>query len=209
MPNWCYTTFLFKGEESELNILHDKIVEWTSREYRETGFGSDWLGNILYGAGLKDRVDNQNPSKQLRCRGTLNDIDDVDCGVLFLSTETAWVPMAKMWNAIINQLGLKTVGFTFEAEEPGCDIYWIYDPNGYNYFKDEVYIDAWGTDELENISGYYSEEQAVDVLNEFFGTQYRNISNFSSLCEAYNEEHEQDDCSIYVHLFERDNVLQD
>ena len=58
MPNWCYTAYHFQGKENELKILYDKINEWTSKQFIETGFGDSWLGNILYGVGLQDCINN-------------------------------------------------------------------------------------------------------------------------------------------------------
>lgn len=207
MPNWCYTTYHFQGKENEVKILYDKIYEWTSKQFTETGFGNSWLGNILYGAGLQDCIDSPDPAHYLACRGQVIDIYDGEG--LNVCTETAWVPMAKMWNAVIEKLGLKSVEFSFRAEESGCDIYWIYDPHNHKYFNDEVYIDAYGTAELEYIDGYFSEEDAIECLNKFFHTDLDNLSDFQTLCEDYNEKHEEDDWFIRFHRFEIDNELQD
>lgn len=216
MPNWCYTTYHFQGKENELKILHDKINEWTSKQFIETAFGDSWLGNILYGAGLQDCINNPDPARYLACRGQIVDITDRDGNILrysrkdfTVSTETAWVPMAKMWNAVIEKLGLKSVEFSFCAEESGCEIYWIYDPHNHKYFIDEVYIDAYGTEELDDMDRYCSEGEAIECLNKFFHTDLDNLSDFQTLCEDYNEKHEQDDCFISFHRFEIDNELQD
>lgn len=207
MPNWCSTKYIFRGSSNEINYLHRKITEWTSSSVVPTCFGNEWLGNILYGAGLGDRVDNG-----LRCRGTLTSLSDPDYddANFVLWTETAWVPMARMWNAVIEELKLKTVGFAFEAEECECEIYWIYDPHGYGDFDyDQVYIDAYGSSDLDNISGYYTEEQAIKVLNNFLHTNYNKLDSLIKECETFNEEHEEDDWFISVHRFEYNNELQD
>ncbi len=208
MPNWCHTTYIFKGKTNELKTLHDKIIEWTSKEFIETSFGENWLGNILYGAGLKDRIDNPNAGEILSCRGSLIDISDYIYDEGFkVWTETAWVPMAKMWNAVIEKLDLQSVGFSFEAEEPGCEIFWIYDPHNYNCFNEEVYIDSYGNMELDELDGYYKEQDAIKYLNEFFNTQFESLDSFKSLCEDYNDQYAELDCYIGVHRFEIDNEV--
>jgi len=213
MPNWCSTTYRFRGSREELDLLSKKIVEWTSSSTMKTDFGDPWLGNIVIGAGFKDRIDNADPSQNIRCRGTLTDISDISCdnngGFSFdLWTETAWVPMAKMWELVIETLKLKTVGFTFVAEESGCEVYWIYDPHNYGDFKDEkVYIDSYGNNKAEEIGGYYTEETAIETLNKFFKTSFNKLDDFYPLCEEYEEENE--DSFIGIHEFEIDNVLQD
>lgn len=206
MPNWCSTKYIFRGSSNEINYLHRKIAEWTSNSAVQSDFGNDWLGNILYGAGLGDKVENN----ELRCRGSLEELQDPEDDCLELWTETAWAPMAKMWDAVIEALKLKTVGFAFEAEERGCEIYWIYDPHGYGDFDyDQVYIDAYGSSGLDNISGYYTEEQAIRKLNAFLDTNYNELEDLIKECETFNEEHEEDDWFISVHRFEFDNELQD
>ncbi len=213
MPNWCYTTYRFRGNKDELDVLHDKIVEWISSSTMKTDFGDPWLGNIVIGAGFKDRIDNPDQDLNIRCRGTLADISDLSCDnhgdySFDLWTETAWAPMAKMWDLVIEALELKTVGFTFSAEEGGCEIFWIYDPHNYGDFKDEeVYIDASGDNKVEDICGYYTKKTAIEILNEFFGTSFEKLEDFETLCEEYESEHE--DSFISIHEFEFDNELGD
>ena len=212
MPNWCSTAFVFHGSKEEVELLNAKINEWTSKSFIKTGFGDPWLGNVLIGAGLKDRIDNFDQNLALRCRGSITDISDVeqagDNYSFRIDTETAWVPMAKMWEAVINVLNLSTVWFTFCAEECGCEIYWIYDPRNYGDFAvDQVHIDSYGNDELEELDGYYTTDDAIKKLNKLFGTDIDNIDGFQRLCEEYEDDHE--DCFIGVHVFERDDEMQD
>lgn len=208
MPNWCTTTYHFRGSENELIYLSNKVREWTSKPLAPNGFGNSWLGNILHGAGLGDLIDNPEDEDTVNCRGSLIEVSEPDHGYFSVITETAWVPMAKMWYKVIEHLGLKSVGFAFAAEEPGCGIYWIYDPNGYgDFLNDEVYIDSYGNIELDSINDYYRKADAVEVLNDFFKTELGRIEDFIPLCERYNEEHEEDDYYINVHTFEVDNDI--
>ena len=216
MPNWCSTTYWFHGAKNELELLNNKIKEWTSASAMTTDFGDSWLGNIVIGAGYKDRIDNSDSSLCIRCRGTLTDIGDVDgsdnkCS-FDLWTETAWVPMGRMWQHVIKALGLKTVGFSFEAEEPGCELYWVYDPNNYGDFTDEdVYIDSFGDNEVDRLSGYYSREAAVRLLNSFFHTELEKLEDFYPLCDRYNETQDDfyDDWYVNIYEFEKIQTLRD
>lgn len=213
MPNWCSTTYRFHGTQEELETLNEKIKDWTSSSKAKTDFGDPWLGNIVIGAGFKDNIDNPDPSQTIRCRGRLIDISDLNCDTngdysFDLYTETAWVPMAKMWYKVIESLGLESVGFSFFAEECGCEIFWIYDPKDYKDFtNEEVWIDAGGDYDVEKISGYYTRFDAINILNEFFKTNYENIDEYETLCRDYEDEHE--DSFIDIHVFEINNELQD
>lgn len=222
MPNWCMTKYIFHGDKEELDYLKSKIDEAISGTFRKTDFGRDWLGNILIVAGLEERIDSEDPNKMLRCRGTIIDISDVeDSGngyTLEFFCETAWVPMARMWDETIKAFGLKTVGFEYEAEESGCDLYWIYDPNGYGSFDDEeVYIDAYSESnvaeerrDFENLSGYRTAKDVVKALSSFFNVKTKSMDNLIKLCDSFNNDSDREyDAWIYVHFFERIDILED
>jgi hypothetical protein len=94
------------------------------------------------------------------------------------------------------------------AEEGGCDIYWKYDPHNYgDFLYEEVYIDAFGNDDIENIGGYSTKEEAIAILNEFFKTSFDKLDDFYPLCEEYEEDHE--DSFISIHEFEKCDKLYD
>ncbi len=215
MPNWCNTIYKFRGDRNELETLYNNIKDWTSRSLAENGFGNNWLGNIIHGAGLADRIDNPDKNLRLECRGRLIDFGPIETdndnnSYINAQTETAYFPMAKMWNAVTEKLGLKTINFTFMAEEPGDELYWIYDPNNYNDFDDsKVYIDACGNEETDDIYGYYDKSTAISRLNEFFETNYENLNDFIPLCAKYEEDHDDEGAIFQIHEFEIDNVLQD
>lgn len=212
MPNWCSTTYRFHGTKEELETLNAKIKDWTSSSKKKTDFGDSWLGNIVIGAGLENMIDNPDKSLNIRCRGTLIDLNDPTCEndgdyTFELWTETAWVPMPKMWLKAIEALNLKTVGFSFFAEEPDCELYWVCDPHGYGDFLDEqVYIDGSGDSKAENICGYYTMTDTVEILNRFFKTSFDSIEPFYQLCEDYMENN-GDDVFLSIHIIDFDNEI--
>lgn len=132
MPNWCSTTIYFHGEKEEITELHNKIKEHTSKTFVPTDFGQTWLGNILYGVGLEDRIDAA--ENRIRCRGSITYFDEIvdsdgECSFR-IDTETAWAPMICMWEETIKKLGYKSIGFSFQSEECGMGEYFMYDPYG-------------------------------------------------------------------------------
>lgn len=133
MPNWCSTTIIFHGNEEEINDFHKKIEGWISKPAKiPEYFGETWLGNILYGVGLEDRIDAA--VDRLRCRGWItyfDDLENYDGDWQFkIDTETAWAPMLCMWEETIKKLEYKTIGFSFQSEEPGMCDYFMFDPYG-------------------------------------------------------------------------------
>lgn len=131
MPNWCNTDITIKHEDKALvKALYDKIEDWTSRDYKENDFGNGWLGNVVLGSGID--------ADDLRYRGMITSCELADDSII-LWTETAWGPMVKMWQRIVDRY-LPGAEITFSAEEPGNG---IYETNDSCY--DGLYvIDIWG-----------------------------------------------------------------
>lgn len=209
MPNWCFTQMIFHGEKKEIVDFHGKITEWTSKNYEENGFGTAWLGNVLHGAGLGDRVDSE--TNRLRCRGDITYLGEVDAfdgsdvATFNLDTETAWGPMCLMWSEVINAMGYTTVGFSYCAEEPGCEIYEIYDP--YDDFLDEYYIDIYVDGEdtnNEDLMRLYSVRDCCDdtlrsMLQTFLKTDECDLKTLIGHAENYKFKSE--DTYLYIHKY--------
>ena len=196
MPNWCNTTYVFHGPADNINALYNKIKAFTDGSLTnktKTDFGDMWLGNILIGAGLSHTIDATNPTQRLSCRGTIDYIeDDIEktATSFRLNTETAWIPMPQMWAVVIQKLQLD-IGFTFQADEPGCEIYCIYDPRGYKDFTDDIVIEsASDTDNnIADISGYYSEKDAVNIINDALKKNCKTIDDAIAAADEYNAKH--------------------
>lgn len=210
MPNWCFTQMIFHGEKEEIEDFHAKIKEWTSKNYQANGFGTAWLGNVVYGAGLGHRVNSE--TERLACRGDIVYLGEVETfkwstGATFnLDTETAWAPMCEMWNEVINSQNYKTVGFSYRAEEPGCEIYEIYDP--YGDFSDKYYVevfldgDDFNNDELKHIDiwrDYTDDDDLRDALQAFLETDEQDLKTLINLAENYAFKSE--DSYLYVREF--------
>lgn len=209
MPNWCYTNFTFHGNKTEIEDFHGKIKEWTSTVLEKSDFGEAWLGNIVSGAGLKDRIDSE--TNRIRCRGSLVFLGDIelyseDTATFTLDTETAWAPMGAMWSAVIEKLDYKTVGFSYMAEECGCEVYEIYDP--YGDYDDLYYVDVFidGEDlenddlkKFDNVRYYASDEDLLEALQHLLKTDETNIQDLIQKAEEYPFKSE--DTYIRVHKY--------
>lgn len=213
MPNWCFTQMIFHGEKEEITDFHNKIEEWTSKNYQENGFGVNWLGNILYGAGLGDRLKADAKPSVLRCRGDITFIGDIDTfkdsteATFNLDTETAWCPMTLMWSEVIKTIGYKSIGFSYMAEEPGCEIYEIYDPYGGD-FDDKYYIDIFvdGDDEQDERftqfydQRYYADDDDLrDALQDLLKTDEQDLKTLIERAQKY--EFKSEDSYLYVHEY--------
>ena len=142
MPNWCYNAIIIEeGNKPELEKLHTLIQNWTSQSFVENDFGDKWLGNIVYGAGLK-RSD-EDEDNGFKCRGSIIDMTlDEENGILDIKTETAWGPMNGMWHAIIEKFAPNSF-FQCCSEESGTGLYYIEEDEGCTrYFEHDYYVDT-------------------------------------------------------------------
>lgn len=212
MPNWCYTQIVFHGNYNEITDFHQKITEYTSKNLIPNGFGSPWLGNVLGGVGLKDRIDHPDPVLRIRCRGSMNYISDVETfpgsATFYIDTETAWAPMVQMWVEVIKALKYETVKFSFIAEEPNMEIYEIYDPCG--DYVEKYYVDIWLGDEDENneafdillANRYYDSDEALkEALQKLLDTHGEGLKVLIDKAEKYDFKDE--DSYIRIHEFTR------
>lgn len=210
MPNWCFTQMIFHGEKEEIDDLHNKIEEWTSKNYQENGFGVTWLGNVLHGAGLGHRIDSG--ADQLRCRGDIVYFGEVETftdsseATFNLDTETAWHPMTLMWDEVIKTLGYKSVGFSYCAEEPGCEIYELYDPYGEwdLQYRMDMYLGGqdFANEDLMRIwdvQEYSCDETLRSALQTLLKTDETDLKTLIE--EAENYKFASDDSFLYIREF--------
>lgn len=133
MPNWCGTSMTIEGPKAEIENIHRKIKEWTSRNYVENDFGKNWLGNIVVGAGFSYKL--------LACRGAITYMDEEitarqdEPGIYYFQVqyESAWTDINGTWETIL------------EKYAPNCEIYYVAEELGNEYFvtndRDKRYYD--------------------------------------------------------------------
>ena len=133
MPNWCNTSMTIEGQKEEIQSIHRKIKEWTSKNYVENDFGENWLGNIVEGAGFSYKL--------LACRGLITSMDEGKTarqdkpGIYYFQVqyESAWTDINDTWEIILEKFA------------PNCDIYYIAEELGNEYFvtndRDERYYE--------------------------------------------------------------------
>lgn len=173
MPNWCITYIDIKHNDyQKLEELYDKIQEWTSNNYRENGFGTTWLGNVVLGSGV-GTID-AGTETDFRCRGSLVWSELHECSIN-LVTETAWVPMIKMWQAVVDKY-LPDAELFYLGDECGCGIYWTNNPK----YVDRYSIDPYDFDSMEPQTNW-SEEETSMFLRQLLITEERDINKLLNM----------------------------
>jgi len=160
MPNWCSTKIEFTGTTEDLTDFHNKVVEFTSVSPTVTDFEKNWLGNVLHGFDLGDRVDSEND--RIRCRGAIDYIGDVDNSSFIIYTETAWIPMVHMWYVIIEKYYGNRISVHWIAEEEGCG---VYETNDINWFSSDYYHLEWSVEDECSGEYYDDPEEAAEAIN--------------------------------------------
>ncbi len=171
MPNWCTTSYVFRGDEKEIKDFYNKIKSFTSKERIQNDFGDFWLGNVVDGFGFD--------YNEIPCRGLIDYFpdsqEDTDPDRLELSTQTAWEPMTEMWNKIIEKY-YPSISYVFIAEEPGCELYINTDLTGEDFserFSIDFRLPPKYTHAAPN--GFYAdcEENVVEEFNYIFHRKYK------------------------------------
>jgi len=166
MPNWCGTHITINHEDAnKLEQLYNLIEEWTSKNYKENGFGLNWLGNVVGNSGIDTSDENKDFS--VRCRGSITYMD-FDGGQIIIDTETAWCPMLKMWIKILEKY-LPDAELTYTAEECGCEIYYTNDP----CIVGKYVIDSWNDDVESDWEA--SKEYVRETLQKLLETDEANV----------------------------------
>lgn len=138
MPNWCNTSMTIEGPKAEIENIHQLIQKWTSKEwtskhYVENDFGTNWLGNVVAGAGFSYET--------LACRGLITNMDEEitanlkNPGIYYFEVQydSAWTHVNETWELILKKFA------------PNCEIYYMAEELGCEYFvtndRDKEYYD--------------------------------------------------------------------
>jgi hypothetical protein len=112
-----------------------------------------------------------------------------------------------MWKAVIESQKYKTVGFSYCAEEPGLEVYEIYDPYGGD-FTDKYYIDIFvdGEDEKDeklmeicDYRDYENDEDLRDALQALLETEEQDLKALIAAAQNYGFKNE--DSYLYIHEY--------
>ena len=199
---------------NEIVPLFQSIRKWTSKNYRENGFGNLWLGNIVLGAGFE--VDG-NSENCLRCRGALSrepELYDDEEGASYISfaSETAWDPVNAMWEKVL-ACHAPNCKYLFRSEECGMGYYATNDREG-RFFPEDFLVDCCianpalapdGIDEMERAA---YEDDVLDFLQKFLETD---STDTDALAEKFNKMSDDEafgeDNFIHIHRYQYDGGI--
>lgn len=200
MANWCSTRIWFYSENHDtIEDFHDYVNECMSDETKT--YKKTYLGNILSGVGVEDR------GQIVPSNGDILHISEIEtfdgCRYFYVDTETAWLPMIRIWDEVLRALDIRDeIDISYQAEEAGNDLFAYHDDFG--FVTDMVYIDSY----TEEVQGYYSSvDEAYEAVKRFFEIPSATQEYVDEIVEQFNEEQEGNDF-IYIHIFREAGLLE-
>ena len=158
MSNTCFTGISFNGVDAPK--LKEDIERWA--DLSEDPDNKYWLGNFMIGAGLVSKEEADEGPGLPRYKGSITYLDLIDDEQLYIDTETAWGPMIKMWQMIVDKMNYD-LEIIYHAEEPGNELYWTNDITEKGNYHVECNITA-----LNSISDreFYCTDMGKEELNK-------------------------------------------
>ena len=182
MPNWCSTRYACAGDQNELQSLYERMnrLAQMKEPLKPNGFGTTWLGNLVEDLGVD--------FNKVQCRGSWDGLE-LDGGVLRFWTETAWYRCMEVEDLIKEKY--PSMEIFFLCEEPGMC---IYEKNNNVFFPEDYIVD------IEDDDTYYlMESEALQVLSDFFGIDFKDIDEAMVLVQENNDK---DDGRVWVNKYE-------
>lgn len=181
MPNWCFTDITFSGKEENLKKFATLIEDWISIEKNNAnGFGNYWLGNIVVNSGLATYDDVLN-MRTHKCRGEIIDINVQD-DLIQIFTDTAWIPMMKLWKGVIDKHNLD-LDIVYIAEEVGAELYQTNDPEYKNKYKFQL-------EYLDDDTWACSESEVLELCKKYCDIESNNIDDCMNKFKQYCDEND-------------------
>ena len=157
-----------------------KRLQEMKEPLKPNGFGTTWLGNLVEDLGVDFNT--------VQCRGSWDDLY-MDEEILCFTTETAWYRCTEVEDLIKEKY--PSIDIAFRCEEPGMS---IYEKNNNVFFPEDYIVD------IEDDDTYYlMESEALQVLSDFFGIDFKDIDEAMVLVQENNDK---DDGRVWVNKYE-------
>ena len=204
MTNWCENQIIIMGDNKEIAYLYEKIQDLVSR----CDNPHPLLKDILKQADIS--------SGDYHCCGDFNEIHMLDDNKLRIDTYSAWFPMVKMWEAIMDKY-TKDCKMLFYSTEPSVGIYETNDID-YEFFKKD-YVVEWNPDldcpfkdeSLQNAEGYeaFASEEFIECFRKELNMPNADVDSLMDEITRYGErlQESNDDAYLYVNEIKREAFL--
>lgn len=193
MANTCFTIYKIMGTDRQTEAYNKLVSALTELK----GERFSWLGTLATKLGL----DWENMG--LPVRGDIMHWEEEESpwdngNILTLEVESAWIPCTELFDAIREHLGGE-LSISWRAEEPGCEIYWVHDEQGF-FDGDNIYADGCG--EFESFY-FNSLTEAVNYWCEVMQYDRGEKADADMLNIIENWEYEDEDSYFNIHEFKQ------
>ena len=172
MPNWCDTNYKAVGPKESVKKFYDLAMSsWNKSKEQNQG----WLGHFITELG--------GDWEKVPCRGWMQDApslrDDFDdYAECTIYCETAWGELTE-WRHFVEQ-HIDGLFIEYVAIEPGCGVYL----SNMDDYIDRLYIDS-----EEHDTDFYTEQQAIDAINQWYNQQFTTIEECIEFANNCDPEH--------------------
>lgn len=151
MANCCDTQYVFYGKNESVRKLYDFLSELDKKVKKEgvvikKSDGSERTYHCLNYYLIQEAL-NIPEDLMANGRGDVVEIQDFitrkDGQAYFeLVMSDGWSAYPEIWENILERRFTKDIKLAYKAEEPGCEVFFIEDPDGL-FFKEKYLVDAY------------------------------------------------------------------
>ena len=206
MANWCDTMYVVTGNEKDIKDFHRALREiHNDFNMAKAGFNGLWLGNILEYFGLN--------WKDYNCKGCIYYTEpkywkEGSLYKLHFATETVWVPMNKVFDAIFEK-HYPSLRYYYRTEEAGLGLFATNDKEG-KYFPEKFILDVSGEDKNgDPVELYEYYESLADLLEDVKQISDKDFKTLEEIGEYFNclNEKSMNDNSCYYYSIRKFEVV--
>lgn len=183
MANHCYNEFTVKCSNS---VEAHKVLAALNNMYsKDIVYIDDCMKQV--GIRVPKNMDYRD---HICAEATQN---NEDATVIYFTTESAWSPRPNSWKHLIQRIS-PTAKVYFYAEEPGQGIFQTNNPD---YF-DKYYVDIFLDKEVEGVeegTNLCSKEEVISILQKLLRTSNDDIEDLLTLAE----ETDWGDNGVYIY----------
>lgn len=179
MANICVNEYYFKGDEKALEKLFDLFEE------------NDSLAKTF----KNNKIEGADKAKGIIC--------DIDRESWYITIDTPWHPYRETIDSLISYTG-ENIQYCCYSEEPGCEIFQVYDPDNLGAFDDWEYVlryNLCGKDEggklteLQRFDSYFSEDFFLALVERISGKVPTTVDDGLSILRSLKRD---DNTEIYL-----------
>ena len=220
MANCCMSVYVFYGKKESVERFYTFLSE-LNKKCSKDGItanirGTESTFHLLNYYLIQDALNI--PEKDMTPgRGNLIEIWDLendwgDEAHFEVAMDEAWNPYPEVWENIFKRYFSSNIKIAYKAEEPGCDLFYICDPDG-RFFSEEYLVDMflgrdseWKYFETEDACFDYCRKMISAYCKDkdiaFNEELYPDLETLGGFIDKQVNDNGTEDDFFYIHKFQ-------